>query len=103
MNNIKAKLAIVIALAGIALSACDKELQRGMNPVRVESSYTEEGSRIKVKLVNEIRDPIAYNSVRGVYIITDTKTGIEYIGVSGIGISEIGSHANGKSRRMDER
>lgn len=37
------------------------------------------------------------------YIITDTKTGTEYIGVSGIGITETGSHQAGKARVADER
>jgi hypothetical protein len=59
--------------------------------------------RIKIVRTAVFRDDLAYNSVRGVYIITDTQTGKEYIGISGVGISETGSHRAGKSSVSDER
>jgi len=59
--------------------------------------------RITVERVDVIYDILAYGEKRGVYIITDTKTGQEYIGVSGIGISEMGAHKSGKSTSKDER
>lgn len=49
------------------------------------------GDRIKVTRIGVIQDELAYNNRRGIYIITDTKTGKEYVGVSGIGISELGT------------
>ena len=48
-------------------------------------------------------DDDAYSQVRSVYVLKDKTTGKEYIGVSGIGISERGSHTSGKSTIEDER
>lgn len=59
--------------------------------------------RIIVTRIGVIHDNVAYDNIRGIYIITDTKTGKEYIGVSGIGITETGSHIVGKIIRSDER
>ncbi len=47
--------------------------------------------RFKLALQGSVNDPDAYGQKRGVYILTDTATGKEYVGVSGIGISELGS------------
>jgi len=50
------------------------------------------------------RDELAYGNMRGVYVIVDEKTGREYVGVSGIGIAESGSHNCGKAcTKQDER
>lgn len=49
-------------------------------------------TRFVVARISIFGDTLAYGGKRGVYVITDTKTGKEYIGVSGIGISELGSH-----------
>lgn len=60
--------------------------------------------RFKVERVQVVYDEIAYEQRRGVYIIQDTKTGREYIGMSGVGISEIGSHStDGENTARDER
>lgn len=49
-------------------------------------------------------DDLAYGGERGVYVVTDTLTGKEYFGVSGVGISELGNHSSGKnSSSPDER
>lgn len=61
------------------------------------------GSRISITRVGVIKDDLAYGERRGLYIIKDNQTGVEYIGVSGIGISEIGSHLGGKVISRDER
>ncbi len=60
-------------------------------------------ARISVTRIGVVDDSLAYGDRRGIYIITDTKTGQEYIGVSGIGISELGSHTAGKTMVRDER
>lgn len=52
--------------------------------------------RVTVTRIGVFADDTAYNSRRGVYVIKDSTTGKEYIGVSGIGISETGSHVCGK-------
>jgi hypothetical protein len=59
--------------------------------------------RITVTRIDVFRDTLAYSNERGVYIITDTKTGQEFIGVSGIGVSELGAHSSGKTTTRDER
>lgn len=59
--------------------------------------------RIAVKRIAVMHDDIAYSNYRGVYLITDNKTGKEYIGLSGVGISESGSHQSGKASISDER
>lgn len=63
--------------------------------------------RVTVERIGVFKDDLAYGDRRGVYIIRDTQTGREYIGVSGIGISELGSHGvqNGKNSNFlkDER
>ena len=60
-------------------------------------------SRVEVKRIGVIEDDRAYCNRRGIYIIKDKDSGKEFIGVSGIGISELGSHSAGKSTISDER
>lgn len=60
-------------------------------------------SNFILEKVQRFRDTDAYGDVRAVYILKDSKTGKEYIGVSGIGISERGNHTSGKSSVQDER
>ena len=66
-----------------------------------------DNARATVTRIGVFEDDLAYNSKRGVYLIRDEKTGKEYLGVSGIGISELGSHLQivGKvpTSRQDER
>lgn len=59
--------------------------------------------RFKVTRVGIIDDNLAYNNRRGIYIIEDTLTKKELVGISGIGISEVGSHPTGKSSIEDEK
>ena len=66
-----------------------------------------DNARATVTRIGVFEDDLAYKSKRGVYLIRDEKTGKEYLGVSGIGISELGSHSQmaGKvmTTRQDER
>lgn len=59
--------------------------------------------RVVVTRIGIFNDQLAYGDYRGVYIIKDTQTGTEFIGVSGVGIAETGSHRNGKVSVSDER
>lgn len=59
--------------------------------------------RVTVKRIGMVEDDIAYGKARGVYVIEDRETGKEYIGVSGIGITETGDHRSGKTTVQDER
>jgi hypothetical protein len=49
-------------------------------------------SRFSVARIGVVDDDLAYGGQRGVYLIKDSETGAEYFGVSGVGISETGSH-----------
>jgi hypothetical protein len=60
--------------------------------------------RFRIERVGVVYDDLAYESKRGIYVIIDTKTGKEYFGMSGIGITETGNHNCGKNcNRDDER
>lgn len=60
--------------------------------------------RITVTRVKVIADSLAYGGQRGVYLIKDNETGEEFIGVSGVGVSTLGSHSCGKGcTQRDER
>lgn len=60
--------------------------------------------RFQITRVAVIEDSLAYGDRRGVYVIRDTKTGKEYVGVSGVGIADTGDHQAGKNARVtDER
>lgn len=93
------------ALLAISLTGCDGDSTRvpydQRNSVQVN---TQQGGRVNVTKISEFRDNLAYGDYRGVYIITDTETGQEFVGVSGVGISAIGSHGCGKGcTARDER
>jgi hypothetical protein len=67
-----------------------------------------ESARFRIERVDVFRDGLAYNDRRGIYVIRDKQTGREFIGVSGIGITEQSAHTQscGKScvtTREDER
>lgn len=56
--------------------------------------------RVVVERIGVFADDIAFRERRGIYLIRDTVTGVEYIGVSGVGITEIGKHGkNGQDER----
>lgn len=95
--------------AAMTLCACGPAPDTTMeirSPKKVsESRVSYEGSppRVDVARIGVFEDDAAYNGRRAIYIITDRKTGQEFIGISGIGISETGSHQCGKTRCTDER
>jgi len=63
----------------------------------------EDHPRVVVTRIDVVADSTAYSGRRGVYVIKDTVTGREFIGVAGVGISEVGDHQSGKVRVQDER
>lgn len=94
--------AIILAIAVVMLAGCEPtpdSLQRG----RADQISYQTNNRFKVERVSVFYDGLAYGDKRGIYIITDTETRQEFIGVSGIGISELASHQSGKTRLTDER
>lgn len=59
--------------------------------------------RFSIVQVDIFKDDLAYDDKRAIYILTDRKTGKEYVGISGIGIAELGDHPAGKAKVADER
>ena len=49
-------------------------------------------TRFEIRLEQMVADEIAYGDRRGVYVILDRQTGREYVGISGVGIAELGAH-----------
>ena len=55
-------------------------------------------------LIKSIFAFVAFSLIASsIYILNDYETNKEYIGISGIGIVEMGSHQQSKSTIMDER
>lgn len=77
--------------------------QQATKDLPPDQSYANQSTRISVTRVGVIYDNIAYRGSRGVYVIRDNETGVEYIGVSGVGVCESGSHKVGKNTHQDER
>lgn len=90
-----------LLLAGVLLAGCEPtdSRDRPVSPMTIQAAKP----RFEVTRVQTFQDSLAYNSERGIYLVRDTKTGAEYFGVSGVGITELGSHSSGKSRHSDER
>lgn len=100
--NLKTRLvksAAAVACSALLCGGCSPEPDTTMGVTTPVST----SARITVTRIGVIEDSLAYSDRRGIYIITDTKTGKEYVGVSGIGISELGSHSSGKTTVSDER
>lgn len=89
----KTILCISVLLAGCGPEPDMQMYKQTMNP---ERPAIRDNTRIQVSRVGVFADDLAYSGKRGVYIIVDTETGNEFIGVSGVGVSEIGSHSCGK-------
>ena len=93
----------LILLAALALAGCDFGITRVESDAR-QKMPVNVNDRVQVVKIQEFKDELAYSRVRGIYVITDKGTGKEYIGVSGIGITETGRHGCGKGcSREDER
>jgi hypothetical protein len=99
------KLSIALITLSLALYGCSEDYIKNKaaisTKVAVDTSVEIDG--IKVTKIGVINDSTAYGSERAVYRITDSKTGKEFIGISGVGISETGTHRTGKAHHQDER
>ena len=103
MTSPTAKAVAVLAL--LALAACSESPTMPMyqQEAAAKPAAVQDNPRIKVTRIGVFTDTLAYGSTRGVYLIEDKVTGQEFIGISGVGISETGSHQSGKVRVRDER
>lgn len=98
MKRLAAVAACVLLLAG-----CDQGPAPAETKLNVSTELSGDGNRVTVTRMSTFSDSLAYNNERGVYLIRDNQTGQEFIGISGIGISELGSHRSGKVTVGDER
>lgn len=111
MNTIsfRKKSLIGLSLLTVGLGGCGPSPDMTMygQARNAKEGAINDNARATVTRIGVFEDDLAYNGKRGVYLIRDEKTGSEYIGVSGIGIGEIGSHSqvSGKviTSQQDER
>lgn len=96
---------MVVGLLLVALSACgpDPDMPMYRQSANARPVSTPDSSRIEVTRIGVFADDLAYGGKRGVYIIKDVKTGQEFVGISGVGVSSTGSHLVGKVTTQDER
>lgn len=93
----------IFAIASL-VAGCKLELSQQLEQRRASSEISvASSSRFTVERLQVLDDDLAYNGQRGLYLITDTHTGQEFVGLSGVGISELGMHLSGKSSIQDER
>lgn len=59
--------------------------------------------RFQVQVVGTFPDDLAYQKYRSIYVLIDKNTGQQFVGISGVGIAELGSHKAGRSSAPDER
>lgn len=85
----------LILLAALAMAGCDFGSTR-VDPEARQKMSVKVNDRVQVVKIQEFRDELAYENVRAIYVITDKDTGQEYIGLSGVGIVEVGRHGCGK-------
>lgn len=90
--------------AALSLTACGPEPTQEMfeQTRNAKSVAVEQNPRVLVSRIGVFRDDLAYHDKRGIYLIKDTLTGLEFIGISGVGITEVGRHG-GKHSRSDEQ
>lgn len=93
---------IVIIAALAVFTGCRPAADTNMR-ISTPSTAATTSTRFEVARIGVFEDSLAYGDRRGIYVIKDTKTGKEYVGVSGIGVSELGSHRAGKTSVSDER
>lgn len=93
------------AVLALLLCGCLREKDPPVQiPVQTRLALQDSGEqRFTVKLVGEFENPKAYVRVHRIYVIRDETTGKEFIGVTGLGLSELGSHQIDDTTYPDER
>lgn len=92
---------IFLCLAGLAIASCAPPPTMGMTTDQQEMAANNDW---EVRRVAVFADDLAYENRRGLYLLTEKSTGRKWVGISGVGISEMGSHPCGKGCiREDER
>jgi len=92
------KLKIMLLAVLFGLCACDDSSQRTQP---LDLGVVTHSDRFEIKKVGKFYDDSAYQGSRCIYVLTDKQSGKEYVGISGIGISELGSHAVGNGKTVN--
>jgi hypothetical protein len=108
MGEKLAKIVLTLGLPFLLAANCEDTTTIKMQTeeefaTNMETTAEKIGERYKIIRVGTFEDDLAYDNKRGIYEIIDTKTGREYFGISGIGITEVGSHSSGNNTIEDER
>lgn len=80
-----------------ACASCEKRVPNAVVPMTIAPLPVESTNyaRFSVVRVGVFQDDLAYDRRRAVYLLQDTKTRREWIGISGVGLSELGEHGKG--------
>ncbi len=104
MKSLTRTLATLGLGASLALTGCGPEPNMEMETIarEIEASPDQKYSVVRIGV---FEDDLAYNGKRGVYEVYDSKGKLRFFGISGIGVSELGSHleidANGEDIDID--
>lgn len=90
-------------VGSMLIAACAKPAYQEVEMKDYSPIETPTSQRVEITRLGVFHDGLAYDNKRGIYLIKDRETGKEFIGISGIGITEVGDHQSGKSRFEDER
>lgn len=93
------KLTIVFCISFFLLS-CSEPPRAPEIPVKESTLFGDD--RITIKRIATFRDRFAHSQEREILIITDKQTGKEFIGINGIGITEVRMQYDGKVVRPVE-
>lgn len=95
------KTVILVVIAMLFLG-CEPAKEVEHKKMQLDYNTPSDG-RFELEKVQSFVDGDSYSRTRSIFILTDKQTGKEYVGVSGVGISEMGSHLSGKTTVSDER
>lgn len=87
----------------LVLLGCDHPEDNGKTyPPTINRSTSADGERVKIVYKQDFYDTTAYGGGRTIIVVKDSVTGKEFLGVSGMGVVELGAHQVGKSQQPDE-
>lgn len=97
-------LLLSIVVLAAACDSVEPDMEMGVQSEPPNPNAAESLKRFKITRVGVFKDDLAYGGKRGVYQIRDVHTGKEWVGVSGVGISQLGCHDDGNDGTdTDER
>lgn len=98
------KALLILSFITVLFSGCDNsEFQSVGDAKPISKEIIKDSGRFDLKKIQTFSDTDSYNYKRSVYILIDKETGKEFVGVSGVGISELSTHTSGKTTIEDER